>query len=113
MSTERLEKLFNFLQTNPNDPFILYAIATEYAKKNEVKDALKFYQQLVDHHPNYVGTYYHFGKLYEALGQKENAISTYEKGMAIAKQINDSHALSELQAVHKAASGDDIEDEEW
>lgn len=113
MSTERLEKLFNFLHTNPNDPFILYAIATEYVKQNDVKDALKFYQQLVDQHPNYVGTYYHFGKLYEAIGEKEKAATTYEKGIAVAKQIHDLHALSELQVVYRAVLGDDVEDHEY
>ena len=113
MLTERLEKLFNFLQTNPNDPFIIYAIATEYAKNNDVSEALKFYQQLVDQHPSYVGTYYHFGKLYETLGQKDNAIAMYEKGIMVAQQINDLHALSELQSVYKTIQGHEADDEDW
>ena len=30
--------------------------------------------------------------------QKENALETYSKGIAIAKELGDAHALSELQS---------------
>jgi tetratricopeptide (TPR) repeat protein len=101
----RLEKLLEFLKNEPNDEFLQYALATEYLRLNETDKALQYYESLVNNHPGYVGTYYHLGKLYEALNRKSDAIITYEKGMQIARQKLDNHAFSELQAVYREAAG--------
>ncbi len=100
MSINRLEKLQEFLQNEPNDPFLKYAIATEYIRLNNPQEALKFYLDLVQNHEDYVGTYYHLGKLYESLAKQEDALQIYEKGIQIARKIKDNHALSELLGVY-------------
>ena len=100
MSINRLEKLQEFLKAEPNDPFLKYALATEYLRLNNHEEALKFYLDLVKNHEDYVGTYYHLGKLYEGLGKKEEAFEIYEKGIEIARKIKDNHALSELLGVY-------------
>ncbi len=109
--TERLKQLFEFLNESPNDPFLLYAIASEYAKAGDTTEALSRYAQLTVSHPDYVGTYYHLGKLHEALGQSDEAINVYERGMEIAKSKRDRHALSELQGAWRLANGLDEDDE--
>jgi hypothetical protein len=43
-----------------------------------------------------VGSYYHKAKLLEKLGQIDNAITVYEKGMEVAKRLNDKHSYNEL-----------------
>lgn len=111
MQNQRLAKLFEFLESDPNDSFILYAIATEYNVQNDVENALKYYLQLAEKHPDYVGTYYHLGKLYEKLGQKEEGIKIYQTGMQAARQKRDMHALSELQGAYNSAAGLDYEDD--
>ncbi len=113
MSNTRLEQLFTFLETSPKDSFVLYAIATEYIKLNDADKAIFYFEELLAGKPDYVGAYYHFGRLYESLGRKEEAIETYQKGMLVAKQANDYHALSELQLVYQSALGIDPEDEDW
>jgi hypothetical protein len=40
------------------------------------------------------------GKLYEALGRRDDAIKTYETGMKITREKRDNHAFSELRAVY-------------
>ena len=111
MQSNRLEKLLEFLQNEPEDEFLLYALATEYLRLNETDKALEYYENLINNHPDYVGTYYHLGKLYEALDRKPDAISTYEKGMEVAKKKRDNHAFSELQAVYREATGWDEDDD--
>ena len=111
MQNQRLTKLFEFLESDPNDSFILYAIATEYNVQNDLKNALKYYLQLTEKHPDYVGTYYHLGKLYEKMGQKEEGINIYQRGMQAARQKRDMHALSELQGAYNSAAGLDYEDD--
>ena len=109
MSINRLERLLEFFKTDPNDPFLKYALATEYLRLNNTEEALRFYLDLVDKHTDYIGTYYHLGKLYEQLGQQNDALKVYEQGIAIAKRIKDQHALSELLGVYNSLQ-DEMED---
>ncbi|UKT65660.1 tetratricopeptide repeat protein [Pedobacter mucosus] len=111
MSSTRLIKLLEFLEADPNDPFILYALATEYNAQNDKEKAYSFYLQLTENHEDYVGTYYHLGKLYEKDKEIEKAIEIYKKGMVVARTKRDMHAFSELQAAYNTAAGLDYEDD--
>nr|WP_067059349.1 tetratricopeptide repeat protein [Mucilaginibacter sp. L294] len=112
MEISRLDKLLAFIQNEPEDEFLKYALATEYLRLNDSEKALSYYEDLVNNHPNYTGTYYHLGKLYEALNRKDDAISTYEKGMEITKAKHDMHAFSELEAVYRSAKGFEEDDDD-
>ncbi len=102
MTINRLERLLEFFKNEPNDPFLKYALATEYLRLNNTEEALRYYLDLVDKHTDYIGTYYHLGKLYEQLGQQDDALKTYEQGIEIGKRIKDQHALSELLGVYNS-----------
>ncbi|MCH2081516.1 MAG: tetratricopeptide repeat protein [Saprospiraceae bacterium] len=106
MSSSRLDQLLTFHKESPTDSFILFALAKEYENQSELEIALQYYQQLTKNAPNYIGTYYHLGKLHERMDQAAFAFQTYKKGMAIAKKIGDQHALGELAGA-KLALGDD------
>ena len=110
--SERLKQLIDFLVDSPNEPFLKYALATEYLKLGLTDDALRYYEELRSNHPSYVGTYYHLGKLYEALDRKRDAIKVYEEGMSAARDKRDMHALSELQTVYRSATGVEDDDED-
>jgi tetratricopeptide (TPR) repeat protein len=111
MQNTRLEKLLEFFKNEPNDEFLKYALATEYLRLSDTDKALFYYEDLVNNHPRYVGTYYHLGKLYEALNRRDDAIAVYENGMAIAKEARDGHALSELKAIYMELKGFDDDEE--
>lgn len=99
MNQDRLAKLFEFLKEEPNDPFLIYGIATEYVGTDKQK-ALEYYNILLNEHENYVGTYYHAAALYNELGDREKAEEIYKKGLVVSQQQNDRHALSELQRAY-------------
>ncbi|SFH49616.1 tetratricopeptide repeat protein [Pedobacter insulae] len=111
MQNDRLSKLFEFLASDSNDPFVLYAIATEYNAINDTENAFHYYLKLVEQHPSYVGTYYHLGKLYEKENEKDKAIEIYQTGMQKAREKRDMHAFSELQGAYNSAAGLDYEDD--
>ncbi|HKG07122.1 MAG TPA: tetratricopeptide repeat protein [Pedobacter sp.] len=111
MQSTRLAKLLEFLESDPNDPFVLYALATEYNTSQDTERALEYYNKLVKEHPDYVGTYYHLGKLLEKNNNSEQALSIYQKGMAVARNKRDMHAFSELQGAYNSAAGLDYEDD--
>ena len=106
----RLQKLLDFLKNEPDDPFLKYALALCVLSRFKQK-SLFYFEDLLNKHPDYVGTYYHAGKLYERLDRKSEAILVYQKGMEIARKAGDTHAYSELQTVFNSASGLDYEDD--
>nr|WP_294893951.1 tetratricopeptide repeat protein [uncultured Pedobacter sp.] len=102
MTIDRLERLLEFFKNEPNDPFLKYALATEYLRLNNTEEALRFYLDLVAKHTDYIGTYYHLGKLYEQLGQQDDALKVYEQGIEVGKRIKDQHALNELLGAYNS-----------
>lgn len=96
MNKQRLAQLLEFLEEEPNDPFNKYAIAIEYLEEKPM-ESLKYFQELLQNHENYTGTYYHAAKLYNALGNKEEAERVFLKGIEICRSQKDHHALRELQ----------------
>ena len=98
---ERIEKLQAFLAVNPGDSFVQHALALEYVKLNREQEAREIFETLLAKDEKYVGSYYHLAKLLEKSGEKNAAISTYEKGMQVAKEVGDNHAYNELQAAYE------------
>jgi len=106
MTKTRLEQLNDFLESSPGDAFIIFAIAKEYENLDNLPKALEYYQQLEQNQPDYVGTYYHLGKLYEKMEEPTKAFQTYKDGMQVSKKAGDQHAFSELAGA-KLNLGDD------
>lgn len=100
MST-RIEQLEAFLQASPADSFLHHALALEFVKTGEEKKAEHHFRYNLDHHPEYVATYYHLGKLLERDSRNEEALETFERGMQIAKAAGDNHTYNELQAAYE------------
>jgi tetratricopeptide (TPR) repeat protein len=92
----RLEQLQQMLKEEPLDPFLNYAIALEHAKNGDVQKAITIIEEVLMRDENYLGAYYQLGKYYEENDQKEKAISTYKKGIEIAKKQNNRKTLGEL-----------------
>ena len=95
MST-RLAQLSQLLAQSPQDPFLLFAIAKEHEKLGDVAEALRHYELLRTANPDYVGLYYHLGKL-QMRTNPDAAAETYREGIAIAQKMGDFHALAELK----------------
>lgn len=95
----RLATLQSMLQEDPKDSFLLFALAKEYEKLDNLTKAIEFYEKVVQNDSNYTGVYYHLGAAQAELGEKEKAINTYKEGISICKSVGDQHALSELKSV--------------
>lgn len=93
----RLDRLKALAEERPNDSFTIFALAKELEKAGEIDESLKKYRQIIANDSNYIGTYYHLGKLLEQENQHKEALSVYEKGTQIAQQLKDQHAMAELK----------------
>ena len=96
MDNLRLNQLIEYLENDPKDSFLTFAVAKEYETANQLDKALKYYLQLKANDPEYIGLYYHLAKLYEMIQEERLALQIYEDGLELAKKLKDFHALSEL-----------------
>lgn len=105
MATTRLAQLLAFHAEDPGDAFTLFALAREYQKVGNVPQARACYERLRTEQPAYVGTYYHLGKLYAALGETGHAVEAFQAGIRVADAQQDFHARAELQSALLEAQG--------
>ena len=97
MSQNRLEMILEMLQNNPEDEFLQYAAALEYIQLEETNTAIEYLKNLIKTSPDYLASYYQIGKLLEAKGKTNQAISYYKKGKKIAEKQRDMKTLGELE----------------
>lgn len=105
MAQDRLAALKEFYEEDPTDPFTRFALAQEYLKRGQVDEALEFFEGLIENDPEYVGTYYHLGKLYVELDRPDEAKEIYRRGIKVAERKRDIKARAELQDALLKAEG--------
>lgn len=96
MTISRLQQIKEMLEKEPNDSFLNYALALEYAKVNDLKKAIEIIEALLIRDKNYLGAYYQLGHYYEQTEQPQSAIATYKKGIIIAQEQKNRKTLGEL-----------------
>ena len=97
----RIERIKEMLAANSGDSFLQHALALEYIKLGKEKDARELFETILKREPGYVGTYYHLAKLLERIGETDEAVKVYEKGMEQTKNLGDNHAHAELRAAYE------------
>lgn len=95
---ERIDKIREMLMGNPNDSFLQHALGLECIKLGNDVEARLHFETLLNREPGYIGSYYHLAKLLERIGETDEAIKVYEKGMEEARKAGDNHSLSELRS---------------
>jgi Tfp pilus assembly protein PilF len=78
-----------------------HALALEYIKSGHDGEARILFEEILSGQPDYVGSYYHLGKLLERIGDIAGAAGWYQKGMEAARKVGDNHAFNELQAAYE------------
>ena len=96
MSNARIEQLKKFLEQNPNDSFVQYALAIEHVNLGDDVTALDYFKKILAYDPDYTGMYYHIGKLYQRRNENILAEEIFREGMkrTLGK---DTHTHRELQ----------------
>ena len=95
------ESLLNdFLEAaamEPNDPLVLFGLASEYLKLNRFDEAVSTAQQLIQVQRDYSAAYRLLGQAYSGKGDNEAAIRTYGAGIAIAEEKGDLQTKKEME----------------
>ncbi len=98
---EKINKIKEYLISNPQDNFLRHALALEYLKIEEIQKAKILFIEILTESPTYIGSYYHLAKLLVNLNETDLAINYYAKGMEEAKKAKDNHSYNELQAAYE------------
>jgi Tfp pilus assembly protein PilF len=93
-----LDQLLPLLAAEPDDPFLRYAVAMEYARQARPDDALAEFRELLRRHPDYVPGHFMAGRTAEQAGDFDLAKSFYRSGIAAAQKTGDQHAAGEISS---------------
>jgi len=102
----RIEQLKNFIEEEPGNPFLIYALALEHVKANPAQAKVSF-DELLNNHPSYLPTYYHAAQFFLDIDQRSRAGQIYEDGIALALKTEDQQTLKELQNAYNNFLMDD------
>lgn len=103
---ERIEKLKEFLLTDPHDSFLKHALAMEYIKIGDETGARRLLEEVLERDAAAIGSYYQLGKLLERTGETKLALQWYERGMTAARTAGEQRAYNELQAAYEDLAND-------
>lgn len=96
-ANEIIRKLATYIKKNPDDSFSKFALALEFQKEGMYKRSRMFFENILENDPEYVGVYYHLGKLYELLDQPADAKKMYKQGIEVADKQQEERTKSELK----------------
>lgn len=97
-SGKRRQMLEQFVEKNPNDAFGRYGLAMECFKEKDFAAAETHFKELIAAHPDYIATYYQFGRMLDSQNRYDEARKILAEGVARAAKANDVHAAQEMQA---------------
>jgi tetratricopeptide (TPR) repeat protein len=96
-ATDRIEKLRRLLESEPNDPFCLYALAQEHAKAGDHEEAMRFFDRVIAIEPGHGYAFFHKARSLEAMGRKSEAAEVLRQGLAAVSPQADAKAARELE----------------
>jgi tetratricopeptide (TPR) repeat protein len=103
----RVAALLDILKGNPDDAFARYALGLEYSGAGETEAALREFSRLLEAHPDYTNGYFMAAQVLERAGRISDSRKMLLGGIESARQANNRHALSEMEAMLDQLPGDE------
>ena len=94
---DRLASLLTMARDKPDDIFLIFALALEYKSTGNEAESRVYFERLVNEYPDYVATYYQYGKMEEETGHLKEAADLYNIGIEKAKAAGDLKTARGLQ----------------
>jgi len=92
----RVAQLKKMLEGEPNDAFLHFALAMEYAKQGLGAEAVTEFKKVKQINPQYMPAYFQQGNALIALGAIEAAKQVLAQGITVAQQVGDRHAATQM-----------------
>ncbi len=95
----RRQKLEEFIEQNPTDPFSRYGIALECLRENDLAGAELHFKALLQANPDYVPAYQMYAQTLAQQNRPEEAKVLLNSGIAAANRQGNQHARSEMEGL--------------
>jgi tetratricopeptide (TPR) repeat protein len=95
----RVAALREILNEKPDDAFARYALGLEYSGSGDTEAALTEFNSLLAAHPDYTNGYFMAAQVLDRAGRLSESREMLLKGIDRARQSNNRHALSEMEAM--------------
>ncbi|MFG0285649.1 MAG: tetratricopeptide repeat protein [Phycisphaerales bacterium JB039] len=92
------DQLIRLLEAEPDDTFLLYALAQEYAKAGRHAEAIETYDRVIGLEPSHGYAYFHKARSLEESGRAGEAPAVLEAGLRAARAAGDAQATAEIAA---------------
>jgi Tfp pilus assembly protein PilF len=84
------------LEKEPDDLFLNYTLALEYAAELDLPKAEDLFIKVLSLDKNYIPAYYQIGKLFESQEKNSEAIHYFRVGLEKAKEQKNNKAINEF-----------------
>jgi Tfp pilus assembly protein PilF len=85
------------LERDPDDVFLNFALAMEYAKENQHDEALAQFTRVTQLDRKYLPAYSQKADLLVSLNRHDEARQAFTEALVIAEEIGDKHAASSIR----------------
>jgi len=85
------------LATDPEDPFLNFALAMEFAKIDQHDEALGQFDRVMELDRTYVPAYFQKANVLVSLNRHEEARQVFAEALSVAEQTGDKHAAAEIR----------------
>lgn len=92
----RRQKLEEMLVTEPDDPFLNYALALEIVKEDPATGLARLADINV-RFPDHVPSFFRRGQILAETGETDAAAEVLKQGILVARRLGDDHAAAEMQ----------------
>lgn len=96
MKNSRKDTLIEMLEKEPEDLFLNYALAVEFAGEQKYEEAEQQFLKTIAINSEYLPCYYQLGQVAEKIRTEKEALEYYKKGLVLAQQQNNQKAVNEL-----------------
>jgi len=95
----RKEQIEEMLALDPDDAFLRYGLAMEYASAGQDELAVQQFAELARRNPNYVPAYLQAGQVLARLGRDDEAREILRAGITVANRAGEDHAAGEMNGL--------------
>lgn len=96
---DKFAALQEILAMDPGNAFARYGLAMEHIAQGNPEAALREFDVLIGHSPDYVPAYQISAQTLHAMGRDDDALVRLDEGIAVAQRIGNHHALAEMSAM--------------
>ena len=95
--SERVEQIRSMLEANPEDVFLHYSLAREYASAKRFDEAVVEFRKCIELDEQYLPAYVETGKALRSVGRLDEARETFATGMELAVSLSEKHMRDYIQ----------------